>query len=276
MAITTLDGLVDALGNNSSQFVVDKASIANAAAGQMFSLWRATGQPAQAANPLGPIVTTSATLGAIQFPNQTAPATSYLSWLALMSGNSAMSVEIYDRIAHMGSLVFNSTAVQTVNLPIDLQTLAPSAERLGASNYSDVQWFLEVYSDGGATGANAVPNVTFDDGSSANLATIGVGGTIRAGRLIPLTPSIFQTGRYIRSVNSVTLSASTGTAGAFGFTCMRRLAALPLSLANKIEVADWAALGLPKVPNDACLQIVMLTSTTSTGTLRGGGKIAHG
>lgn len=34
MAITTRDGLIDALANNSSRIVIDKASLANAAAGQ--------------------------------------------------------------------------------------------------------------------------------------------------------------------------------------------------------------------------------------------------
>lgn len=60
MTITTLDGLVSALGNNSSRVVWDKASIANAAAGQIFSLWRATGTPAQGAIPGAAALATSA------------------------------------------------------------------------------------------------------------------------------------------------------------------------------------------------------------------------
>lgn len=42
MSITTRDELIDALANNSSRIVIDKASLANAAAGQYFSLWTAT------------------------------------------------------------------------------------------------------------------------------------------------------------------------------------------------------------------------------------------
>lgn len=42
MSITTRDELIDALANNSSRIVIDKASLANAAAGQHFSLWTAT------------------------------------------------------------------------------------------------------------------------------------------------------------------------------------------------------------------------------------------
>ena len=51
MTINTLDGIFNALANNSSRVVLDKASIANAAAGQFHSLWRATGQPGQGAIP---------------------------------------------------------------------------------------------------------------------------------------------------------------------------------------------------------------------------------
>lgn len=49
MTITTVDGLVNAMGNNSSRIIIDKASIANASTGNYFSLWRATGQPGQGA-----------------------------------------------------------------------------------------------------------------------------------------------------------------------------------------------------------------------------------
>ena len=52
--------------------------------------------------------------------------------------------------------------------------------------------------------------------------------------------------------------------------------ALVFILTREAMMLDWAILGLPEVANDACLQIVMLPSTTSTGTVRGGGKIAHG
>ncbi len=277
MAITTVDAIVDALANSSSRIILDKASVANQTAGGYSSLWRATGQPAQAAIPTTAAVPTSATLGAIAFTNQTAPASSYIGWMFAASGNSAMSPEIHDRIAHLGGLVLNVTTSQTVT-GLNLGTLAPAAARVGAANYSDLQWWLEVYTDGGATASNATINVTYDDDSTGNLNVQAVGGTLRAGRLLPLTPLIptAQQGKFIKGINSVTLSASTGTAGNFGFTCTRPRTAFPLAVANLMQTFDWAALGLPEIANDACLMVVMLTSTTSTGTLRGGGKIAHG
>lgn len=278
MAIETIDALVKALGNNFSAFAIDKASLANAVAGQLFSLWRATGQPAQGAIPTTAAIPTSATTGAIPFTNQTAPVACYLAWLTLQNALSAMSPEVHDRVAHQAGLVLNVTTSQTTNLPVDVSTLSLIAARRGASNYSDLQWFLDVYSDGGATAANATVNVTYNDASTGNLNLIAVGGTLRAGRSIPLTPFIptGDQGKFIRGINSIILSASTTVAGNVGFTCRNAKTVAPLPLANKSEAFGWDVAGQPLVPNDACLEIMMLTSTTSTGALRGCGKIAHG
>lgn len=271
MTITTRDQLIDALGNNSSRIVIDKASMANAAAGQFFSLWTATGVPGAGATPAAAAVCTSALTGALGFTNQTAPATSYIAWLAAQFGNSASNLEIHDRLAHMGGL---SGTVTTAQGALSLVTTAPAAARVGDANYSDVQWWLEVYTALGATGVNATVNVTYNDDTTGNLAAIALGATPRAGRLYPLVSA--SAGKFIKAVNSVTLSATTGTAGNFGITATRRRTSVSAPLLNKTETFDWAMLGLPNVPNDSCLMMAMLCGTTSTGTVRGSGKIAHG
>lgn len=279
MTITSVDGIVNALGNAPARIIIDKSSIANLVAGQFASLWRATGQPAQAAIPTTAAIPTSATTGAMGFTNPGTGIDSYIGWLFANCSNNSMSLEIHDRVAHMGGLVLNSTSAQPITgLDLSSGSLNLVAARLGDSNYSDIQWWLEVYSDGGATASNATITATFNDGSSATLTALAVGGTLRAGRLIPLTPLIqaAQQGKFIRGITNVTLSASTGTAGNFGFTATRPRTVMDLPLANKTEVRDWAQLGFPEVPDDACLQLIMLTSTTSTGTLRGGGKICQG
>lgn len=266
-----------ALGVNPDRLVLDKASIANMTVGSLCSLWRATGQPAQGAIPgTTPAVPTSATTGAVLFTNQTSPVTSYLAWLAYVCSNSGMGLEVHDRIAHMGGLVLNTTSAQTIT-GLNLATLAPSADRLGASNYSDGQWFLETYTDGGATASNATINVTYNDDTTGNLNTQAVGGTLRASRMLPLTPLIptGSQGKFIKGINSVTLSASTGTAGNFGFTYTRQRTLVSAPTANFPNEKDWAQIGLPEIPNDSCLMYCLYTSTTSTGTLRGQGKIIH-
>ena len=271
MSLATRDQLIDALANNSSRIVIDKASLANAAAGQFFSLWTATGVPGTGTIPTTAVVPTSATTGALGFTNQTAPASSYIAWLATQAGNSATNLEIHDRLACMGGL---SGIVTTAQGALSLVTSSPGADRLGDANYSDVQWWLEVYTAMGATGVNATVNVTYNDDSTGNLAAIALGATPRAGRLYPLVSA--SAGKFIKAVNSVTLSATTGTAGNFGITATRPRTSISMPLLNKTETYDWAMLGLPKVPNDSCLMMLMNCSTTSTGTIRGQGKIAHG
>lgn len=278
MSISTLDGLISALATNSSRIVLDKASLPSQVAGRFCSLWRATGQPAQGAIPTTAALCTNALTGAAQFNQQTAPMESYIGQFAVLASNSAMSWEIHDRIAHMGGLVLNVTTSQTTNLPLDLEALSAPSDRVGDSNFGDVQAWLEVYADGGATASNATINVTFDDNSSGNLNTTAVGATIRAGNMFSLGAlrTSGQQGKNIKKINSVILSASTGTAGNFGFTFTRPRAYCPTQLANMSQTYDWAALGLPVIPNGSCLFFMAVPSTTSSGTLRGGGKIIHG
>ena len=271
MTITTRDQLINAMANNADRQVIDKASLANAAAGQFFSLWTAAGSPSAGTAPTTAAVCTQALTGSFNLVNQTAPATSYLGWMALQTGNSVTNLEIHDRIAHMGGL---SGTVTTAQGAVNLVTLAPSAARLGDANYDEVMWWLEIYTALGGTGVNATVNVTYDDASTGNLAAIALGATPRAGRLYPLISA--SAGKSIRAVNSVTLSATTGTAGNFGITCTRQRVSVSNPLLNKTEIFDWAGLGLPEISNDSCLMMIMLCGTTSTGTVRGQSKILHG
>lgn len=276
MTIDTRDALIRALSNNHEKLYWDKASIGSMVAGTMASLWRATGIPTQAAIPAAAAVCTSALLGAHSFTNQVAPATSYLGWHTLQTGNANTNLEIHDRLIHMGGLSGTSTAAQATT-GMDLSTIGIAAERLGDVDYSDIQWWLEWYTATGTTASNATVNVTYNDGTTGNLSAIAIGGTaMPAGRLIPLH-TLVTNGKFIRGVNSVTLSASTGTAGSFGVTATRHRTEMATGATANVEQSfDWAQLGLPKVRNDACLMGLMLCTATSTGTVRGRGKLLHG
>lgn len=271
MTITTRDQLINALGNSTDRQVIDKASLANTVAGQVFSLWTTTGTPGAGVAPTTAAVCNSALTGAFGFTNQTSPATSYLGWMALQAGNSATNIEVHDRLAHMGGL---SGTVTTAQGALSLVTTAPSAARIGDVNYDEVQWWLEVYVAMGATAVNATVAVTYDDNSTGNLAAIALAATPRQGRMYPLISAV--AGRYIKAVTSVTLSASTLTAGNFGITATRPRTSVSMPLLQKTETYDWAQLGFPEIPNDACLMLLMTCGTTTTGTIRGQSKIVHG
>lgn len=277
MTITTRDQIIDGLANNNDRIMWDKASLATQVVGQYCSLWRGTGVPAQGAIPAAAAYCTKALTGSIAFTNQTGPATSYLGYHTFLAETANTNLEIHDRLAHMGGL--NGTLLTAQTVGIDLSTINAggpvASERLGASDYSDVMWFLEWYTATGATASNATVNVTYSDGSTGNLAVIAVGGTaVAASQCRQLISA--SNGLFIRGVNSVTLSASTGTAGSFGVTATRQRASMSAPIANKIEIFDWAALGFPQIPNDSCLFGMLLSSATSTGTIKGQGKIIHG
>lgn len=277
MTISTRDQLINAMGNNSSRFVIDKAPLSNAVVGAYYSLWRATGQPGQGAIPAAAATCNNALTGAMNFSQQIAPATSYGGWANAVCSNSAVTIEIHDRLMHMGGLNATLLTAQTVALNLNGVTADNMVKRIGDSNFSDVQWWAEWYMDTGATASTAMVAVTYHDGTTGNLS-FAAGGTVRAGRMIPLNNLIpsAAAGKFIRSIDSVTLSASTATAGNFGFTATRPRMTMPLLLANKMEIFDWAALGLPEIFNSSCIWPIELCSTTTTGTVRGGGKIVHG
>ena len=279
MTINSRDQLIQALGNNFSRFILDKANTTSQAAGTYVSLWRATGQPGQGAIPAATAVCNNTTLGGIGFNQQTAPATSYGSYMEIATSISAMTVEIHDRLAHMGGLSGTVTTAQNVSLA--LNTLGATnniSNRIGDTNYSNVQWWLEWYTATGNTAVTATVAVTYNDGTTGNLTGASLAATRPASFMLSLNSLVpaASSGKYIRAVNNVTLSATTGTAGSFGVTATRPRMTLSAPIANMKFVADWAQLGFPEIFNGSCLFPIVLTSTTSTGTVRGGGKISHG
>jgi hypothetical protein len=278
MTINTRDELIDALLNNSSRVIIDKASIANTVAGQFHSLFRAAGQPGQGAIPAAAAVCDNALLGAMGFSQQVAPAMSYLVQLEAMCGNAGSTLEIHDRLMHMGGLSGTVTTAQNVNLDISANLATANLDaRKGNANYSDVQWWLEWYADTGATVVNATPNVTYNDGSSGNLTAVSLAATRRASFMLPLNSLIpaADSGKFIRDVNNVTLSATTGTAGSFGVTATRFRASIYQPVANAKFDKGLNDLN-NEIMNGACLFPIQIAGTTTTGAVRATGKIVHG
>jgi hypothetical protein len=275
MAITDLDSLVSALagaaGAPAQPLNVNKASIANAQAGAYHSLWRATGLPGQGAIPGAAAVCTRTLAGALNQAALGGGRKQYLGRAYFLSANSATNVYVWDRLAHMAGLSGASASPQTVNVDVS-GTGDNMVERRGRSDYSQVDWWLEIYTDVGTTAVNYT--VTYTSGAGTPAQTTAqyeqIGSTTasrnRASRLIPI---IAANGDTIRIVESIQLAASTGSAGSFGVTATRRIADIPLGLANAGTTADWAQTGLPLVPDNACLMLAVVPATTTTGTLLG-------
>jgi hypothetical protein len=283
MAITTVDQFGLAYDSRYQDFLVSKASLANAAAGQYFSLWTSAGIPSAGSAPggvgSGPLLPTNITVGAIPVVDKVSPITNYISDIELSTANSMTSYEIHDRLAHQSGFVGNVTTSQIA--AFDFNSLLLSAnvdERKGDANFSDIQWWLEWYTATGTTASNATINVTFNDSTTGNLTVVAVGGTVRAGRMIPLNSLIAAAdqGKYIRGVNSITLSASTGTAGNFGITATRYRCGILARTSNVRNRAIWEQIAFPQVYSQSALFPIVLTSTTTTGVVNSTMKVVYG
>lgn len=243
-----------------------KASVTQTA-GRFASMWTATGIPAagSAAGSAAGAACTKATAGAIPFSN-TASGYNYLARLFAQSANPC-TIVIYDRLLHTSALVGNLNTAQTVNSV----TLPSRPDTTGANT----ELWMEVYTALGSTATTITASYTDQSGGSPKTSGAGVvAGTAQAGYMARIPLATGDGG--VRSVQTVTLAASTGTAGNFGITILRRLAEIYVPAANLSMALDAIALGLPRIYDDACLAVMVCNNTSSTGTVVSGLTIAKG
>lgn len=259
MAVTDQTSFATFLGSlaqNPQRF--QKASLSNAVAGTVYSLWRSAGYPAQGAIPTTWATCTKALAGAFVFSNPSSPTQTYIGRLNATLANAGTLI-LADRVGHMGGLSGTVITAQTVGASI------PTGRGLAVDG-SDAQWDLEWYTDTGSTAVTATVSYTDQGDTSGRTTTVSLVATTRAGRTYTIAPAA---GQFIKSIQSVTLSATTGTAGSFGVTLRRVLAEAPVAVTNQSTVLDPVNLGMPRVYDDACLELLTLCSTTSTGVVLG-------
>ena len=260
MAITDSATFANYLSNLGGNLVPwNKASLSNTVAGQQFTLWKAAGYPDVGTTPTSWVTCTQATAGAVPLTDATAPEKNYLGHISATLANVG-SILLYDRVGNMAGLSGTVVTAQTVNATIP-------AGRALAVDGSDSEWDLEWYADTGGTAVNAT--VTYTDGLDAagNTVVVALAATMRSGRMVRIPAN---SGHTIKSIQSVTLSATTTTAGNFGVTLRRRLGP-PCSVVN-VAIAEsldpWQT-ALAKVKIGSCIEFTMLCSTTSTGFCSG-------
>lgn len=254
------------IGYLEQKLIASKASITSVAAGLRCSLWRATGWPAQASIPASSAVCNSATLGAQAFTNATT--VNYIADVTLRNTSSNQMITLYDRLAHNGGLVGNVTTTQSLSLEVDGLNSINEA-RFGNPDFTELVWFLEWYTATGSTAVTATVNVEYADSSSGNLNPIALAATRPASNLILLNEFIptAKSNLGIKSVGTVTLSATTGAAGNFGVTMAREIMTVATLSSSQPMQITYTAAAMPDVTNDACLWWTLMTSTTTTGIL---------
>lgn len=260
MAITTMDGVVNGLASGKSAFTFCPS--ATNVAGGLVNLQRAVvtsfGQMAiPAANTAGGTSHVQTDTG---FPNLGTPeATRYLAKVE-MTGASAGAIHIYDRVWSCSGFSGTVTTAQAV-------TGFPTLTRPD-SNGTGLEIWIECYTATGATASFITVQYTNQAGTSGrNTVSTAHIISMPANRMyqVPL-----QSGdKGVRSVQSVTLSSTTGSAGNFGVTLMERIATIPLTTANVPNVQDFASLGLPAILNDTAINLIHQGTTTSSGIILG-------
>lgn len=265
MALTR-DKIIEALASAAAVNFY-KASMGNMTGGYLCSLWRAAGCPAwaQGAIPGAASTPTDSTVGGILLPAFTGRIGRIYRFAP-----AAQTVGTYflcDRIAHMGGLSGTVTTAQTVSLDV---ATALAAGRC-ASSYLDVDWYVEVFTDVGTTASNGTVSYTDANNNSGKTITLtglfGASPLNRAGRCIPIVPT---DGIPIKSIQTITLSASTATAGSFGVVARKNLCSVAQLVSNVMSPSvDAISIGLPEIKETTCLEMVVLCSTGSTGVIYG-------
>ena len=167
-----------------------------------------------------------------------------------------------DRLSHQGGLNATGTGAQTTNLP--------TAALPRYTDGRDVMLALEIYTQIGSTATTLTVSYTNESGTSGRTtpATVfGGTGAREAGRFLILPLQAGDSG--IRSVQSVTVAATTGTAGSFGVVLFKPLFMVPINNADGPHICDLISgnfIGYPgELPRQTNISIIA-TGTNTTGT----------
>lgn len=271
MAITNHDSLISALGNTQEYCTVAKNSITSQLTGGFSSLWRATGIPGQGSIPTTAEICTKSLAGVLKnFTSAGSGDQVYVGRANLYSNVTSPEIFLQDRLAHMGGLSGTTIVDQTV--AVDLSSLAGTR---CATDYSDVRWWLEIYTAIGTSGQTATITYTDANDASGKTVTLTIGGASPANQPARLFPIIPTDGIPIKYIDKIQ-HASTGTAGNYGITATKEITSFSLANTNLGVTYDWATLGLPPVHNDACLFFTTFCVTTATGFLGGTIRLING
>lgn len=176
-----------------------------------------------------------------------------------------------DRLSHQSGLDGTVTTAQTTNLPTAALT-----------RYTDgvgVMALLEVYTQIGATATTVTCEYTNDAGTTGRVSPAigGFGNTNQRETSRAWILPLQQGDRGVRAVASVTLAASTGTAGNFGVTLFRPLVAIPASrmgqqggqggTTTEQDALVSGGCQLAPILSDACLFWLHISSIVNAGAL---------
>jgi hypothetical protein len=174
---------------------------------------------------------------------------------------------LVDLLNVSGGLNGTLTTAQTTNLPTAALTRHTTGEGVMAG--------IVIYTTVGTTATTVTISYTNSAGVSGRTSTatsFGNTGFREAGVLLPIPLQAGDTG--VESIESVTVTATTGTAGNFGVCMFKPLAMISLESATGAMPLDSVSTGciigsLAEIDPDACLAISAFSaiSTSLTGAV---------
>lgn len=246
---------------------------------KLMSYWANT--PNAGATPSTAAACNANTAGALlQEPKLTSLTNSYFLTQAELSVVSSSitvfsSLMLIDRLSHQGGLSGTTATAQTTNLP--------TAALPRYTNGVGVMAALEIYSAIGSTATTATISYTNQDGVSGRISkpvVIGGSNENTASRFIPIPLQDDDTG--VLSVQSVTLAASTASAGNFGITLFKPLMIFPnfAPVVDAIQPRTFNTLVggfgcCPEILDDACLGLLGIANSTNVGVVSGAFYLAE-
>lgn len=262
MAFANYDAYKSAVANNNKIVgkTVNSISLIVGRIGNLLVL----GAPSGTA-PTTAVVPTNATAGSFGQANGSGTlCVASAQFSAATSGGGSYAIIVADILSHQGGLSGTVTTAQTTNLPTAALT-----------RYTDgvgVMMALTIYTQVGTTGTTVTASYTNQDGTSGRVSpSVFIGSTNyrNAGQTILLPLQVGDTG--VRSVESVTVLATTGTAGNFGVTLFKPLAMICAdgnTSMSKDMISGGLLGGLPEIVDDACLvPFVIGTASGFSGTV---------
>ena len=218
-------------------------------AGLLYSMWTRSLPIGDV--PTAPVACNSSTVGALG-QSSGSPFIIASRYNALNDGQML----VYDRLSHQGGLVANINTEQVTNLPTAALTRYTTGE--------GVMIALEVYTILGGTAVNVTANYTNQAGTPGRISTSTVIGSANYGRLyrmllVPLAHG--DTG--VRSVESVTLDATTGATGEFGVTLIKPLYVIGMESTSGVAsngfVSGGNFGGIPQIVDGACIAFAAIS-----------------
>jgi hypothetical protein len=267
MAITTRDGLIAAMASatQGNFFKVSSTTVA----GRGWAMFRNNGVPIGGSTPSTTgVALDRTTQGALAIPS---PSNTTYLLNAQYANVGQNQLVLFDRLVETGGLSSIVTTAQTVN-----SASLPARNTSGAN----VQLWAEIYSNlGGTASATVTATYTNSSGVGSRTATLigGFPGSLTANTSLQLTLQAGDTG--VQSVQSFRTQTSSGTAGNFGIVLRQNLCWMTPTLASSTingATYGYVETAMTIVPDAACVEILMIPGTTTSGLLYGAIRTGQG